>query len=112
VDGPVWLTLVQHAWTNAEGPATRTDLAAFVHDGRRWRTVEGAPFTATVRAPVPWTDILPALAHTLATCDPETLLDGTAVREAVLASELAATKAQSPPSRTGSSGSRNTSLSS
>ena len=84
VDGPVWLTLVQHSWTDAEGPATRADLAAFVHDGRRWRTVEGAPFTATVRAPgLPWTDILPALARTLAAHDPETLLDGAGVREAL-----------------------------
>jgi hypothetical protein len=111
VDGPVWLTLVQHAWTDAEGPAARADLAAFVHDGRRWRTVEGAPFTATVRAPAPWTEILAALARTLAARDPASLLDGVAVREA-MASELAATKAQSPPSRTGSSGSRDISLSS
>ncbi|HEX8830188.1 MAG TPA: hypothetical protein VF705_03425, partial [Longimicrobium sp.] len=64
-------------------PATRADVAAFVHDGRRWRTIEGAPFTATVRAPVPWNAILPALARTLAARDPDTLLDGAAVRAAM-----------------------------
>jgi hypothetical protein len=69
----VWLTLALHDWTDAEGPATRADVAAFVHDGRRWRTVEGAPFTTAVRAPRPWDAILPALAHTLAAHDPETL---------------------------------------
>jgi hypothetical protein len=83
VDGPVWLTLALHDWRDAEGPATRADVAAFVHDGRRWRAVEGAPFTATVRAPKPWNAILPALARTLATHDPETLLDGAAVRGAM-----------------------------
>jgi hypothetical protein len=83
VDGPVWLTLTLHDWKDAEGPATRADVAAFVHDGRRWRTIEGAPFTATVRAPVPWNAILPALARTLAARDPDTLLDGAAVRAAM-----------------------------
>jgi hypothetical protein len=84
VDGPVWLTLVSHAWTDAEGPAARADIAAYVHDGRRWRTVEGAPFTATARTTAPpWTALLPALARTLAPLAPEALLDGTLVREAV-----------------------------
>ncbi len=79
VEGPVWLTLVTHDWTDAEGPATRADIAAFVHDGRRWRTVEGAPFI------VPTPDAsttLPAIAHALAAHDPETL-DGAEVLAAI-----------------------------
>jgi hypothetical protein len=86
VDGPVWLTLVAHAWTDAQGSAIRADVAAYVHDGGRWRTVEGAPFTATLRAPdPPWHTLLPAIARALAPLDPASLLDGAAVREAVAA---------------------------
>jgi hypothetical protein len=83
VDGPVWLTLVAHAWTGDQGPATRADIAAHVHDGTRWRAVEGAPFTATLRHAPLWETILPDIARAIASADPETLLDGERVREAV-----------------------------
>lgn len=84
VEDAVWLTLVTQHWTDAEGPATRADVAAFVHDGHRWLTVEGAPFTATLRgAPPPWDELLASVAHDLAPLEPEALLDGAAVRDAV-----------------------------
>jgi hypothetical protein len=86
-EGAVWLTLFAHAWGEDGGTAVRADVAAHVHDGRRWRGVEGAPFTASLHlapgATAPWHAMLPALAHALAARDPESLLDGSVARAVV-----------------------------
>jgi hypothetical protein len=72
VHSPVWLTLVPH-------PA-RADLAAYLHDGTRWRPADGAPFVLPPRD-APWEPWLAALARTLSTRDPRAVLDGSAVRD-------------------------------
>jgi hypothetical protein len=60
VDGAWWLTLAVHRWEENGEPATRADLAAFHHDGARWRETGRA---SRVAGALDWAGLLPRLAE-------------------------------------------------
>lgn len=81
VAGAVWVTLRVQPFRAADGAEMATGhLAAFVHDGGRWRTCAGAPYVATGAVPpggrIAWERIAESTVRELSARDPQSLFDG------------------------------------